>query len=273
VVFRRDGQATRRGGRRPICTLLEQRVPGKPCHPLAHADVRDPAAGGTGSVPRGASCGLSPVAELMPSPTGGLLCNPAELVEIWIGGRAHVAEAIGPPVGTVARRPRGNSLDLIRRRASPWRTVRTSGLSSRAALTVASSEPPPTIRTSWRSCGSVATTPQILDASVRAGTITLTRGRGGSALSAFMRVGGPKVPWLRAPSSRSLGPDGYAAICDSVSPMFARSMFVTSKPGHYNFDAISTFQRGTSNADAGRPKWRRRATAGVDPNPSDEEGT
>jgi hypothetical protein len=80
----------RQGGLRPIWTLLEQGVPGKPGHPLADADVRDSAAGGTGSVPCRATCGRGPVAELMPSPACGLLGNPAELVEIWIGERAHV---------------------------------------------------------------------------------------------------------------------------------------------------------------------------------------
>jgi hypothetical protein len=216
VVAGWHGPAARRGGRRPSCTLLEQSVPGKPGHSLANADVRDPAARGTGSVPRGAPRGGGPLAELMPSPAGGLPCNPAELAEVWVGGRAHVSEAIGPPVGTVAGRPGGDSLDLMRARM-----------------------------------------------------ITLTRG-GGSPLSAGIRT---KVSWHRAPSNRSLGRDGYADIWDSVSSMFARSMFVTSHSGHTNFDALSAFQEGTSNARHGRPKWRRRVTAGMDPNPSDQEGT
>jgi hypothetical protein len=120
VVAGWDGPATRRGGPWSISTLLEQRVPGKPRHPLAHADVRDPATGGTGSVPSGAPRDIGPVAELMAPPAGGLRCNLAELVEIWIGGRAHVPEAIRPPVGVVAGRPRGDSLDLIR----PWSVER-----------------------------------------------------------------------------------------------------------------------------------------------------
>jgi hypothetical protein len=165
-------------------------------------------------VPRGAPRGGGPVAELVASPAGRLLCNPAELVEVWIGGSAHVSEAIGPPVGTVARRPRGASLNLM----------------------------------------------------PRAGMITFTR-----------RLSRPgirtKVPWHRAPSNRTLGPDGYAEICDSVTPMFGRSMFVTSHSGNTNFDAHAAFQGGTSNARHGRPKWRRHVTAGVDPDPFDQEGT
>jgi hypothetical protein len=55
--------------------------------------------------------------------------------------------------------------------------------------------------------------------------------------------------------------------------MFARSMFVTSQPGNTNFDANSAFQGGRSNADAVARTGGDRVTAGMDPNPSDEEGT
>jgi hypothetical protein len=50
-------------------------------------------------------------------------------------------------------------------------------------------------------------------------------------------------------------------------------MFVTSKPGNTNFDARATFQGGTSNAGAVARTGGDRVIAGLDPNPSDEEGT
>jgi hypothetical protein len=244
VVAGWHGSATRRGGRRSSGTLLDQCIPGKPRHPLAHADIRDPAAGGTGSVPCGAPRRGGPVAELMPSPAGALPCNPAQLVEVWIAVIAHVPEAIAPGAG--AARPRSDSLDLIRRAS--------------AAPAISASMKRGSSRASAGRLSSITTTSPV---------ITLTRD-GGSGLSAGPRT---KVPWHRAPSNPTLSPHGYAQIRDSVSPMFGRSMFATSHSGNTNFDALSAFQGGTSKSRCARPKRERRVTAEVGPSPSDQEGT
>jgi hypothetical protein len=55
--------------------------------------------------------------------------------------------------------------------------------------------------------------------------------------------------------------------------MFAWSMFVTSLFGNTNFDALSEFQGGTSNAAAVARCGGDARRRDVDPNPFDEEGT